>query len=250
MEKLSVVIIAFNEEKNIRAALESAKWADEIIVVDSFSTDGTAAICREYTDKVYQEKWRGFAAQKQFAVGLAGNDWVFVLDSDERFTPGLVTEIRGLLEHVPDMDGYHCARLNHFMGKEIRYGGWYPDYSVRLFDRRKGVFGVREVHESVVMKGPVGHLKNHMLHYTYTGIKDYLERLDRYSGLMAREMKNSGRRASVSDLTVRPVFTFFKMFIFKQGIRDGMYGLVIAMLYAFYTFTKYAKLWELEKNLN
>ncbi|MBI5190016.1 MAG: glycosyltransferase family 2 protein [Nitrospirae bacterium] len=245
MPHVSVVIITYNEEANIRAALESANWAGETVVLDSFSTDKTVEICREYTDKVYQEAWRGFSGQKARAVSLASNDWVFVLDSDERFTPELAAEIKRLTASDPDYDGYRCARRNHFMGREIKYGGWYPDYSVRLFDRRKGRFGDRAVHEAVVVDGAAGTLVNPMLHFTYSGVSDYLVRMDRYSSLAADELKKAGRQASATDMLFRPPLTFIKMFFMKQGFRDGMHGLVIALLYAFYTFSKYAKLWEM-----
>lgn len=249
MPPISVVIITFNEEKNVRAALESAKWADEIVVVDSFSTDSTTAICREYTDRVCQEKWRGFSRQKDFAVRQAKNDWVFVLDADERFTPELAAEVKALMqaEAEPEKAGYYCPRRNHFGGREIRYGGWYPDYSIRFFDRRKGRFGDRAVHEAVELDGEAGRLKNPMLHYTYSGVSDYLSRMDKYSTLAAGELLKKGRKATASDLLFRPPFTFFKMFVMKQGFRDGLHGLMLAALYAFYTFTKYAKLREMRE---
>jgi len=247
MPPVSVVIITFNEENNIRAALESAVWADEIVVVDSFSTDSTADICREFTDRVYQEKWRGFSGQKSYAVGLAKNDWVFVLDSDERFTDELRNEIEGLMLEGPSMAGYYVPRRNHFMGREIRHCGWSPDNSIRLFDRRKGAFKDRSVHEAVELSGEAGYLKAPMLHYTYAGISDYIIRMDRYSALAAEEMRKEGRSAGPSDMLLNPVFTFFKMFLVRQGFRDGIYGLVISMLYSFYTFSKYAKLWEMRE---
>ncbi|HEX9860892.1 MAG TPA: glycosyltransferase family 2 protein, partial [Nitrospirota bacterium] len=244
MPRLSVVIITFNEEANVRDALESAKWADEIVVVDSFSEDRTPEISREYTENFHQEKWRGFSGQKSLAVSLAKNDWVFVLDSDERITDGLRAEISGLMEKGLDKAGYYCARRNHFMGMEIRHGGWYPDYSMRMFDRTKGGFIERKVHEAVEVRGETGYLKNPMLHFTYTGISDYLTRMDRYSALAADELFGRGRHAGLTDLLFRPPFTFFKMYVLKQGFRDGMHGLVLAALYSFYTFSKYAKLWE------
>lgn len=248
MPNVSVVIITFNEEKNIRAALESAKWADEIVVLDSFSTDRTVDICREYTQEVYQESWRGFSGQKQRAVDLAKNDWVFVLDSDERFTEWLRAEIAGLLQNGPGKDGYYCARRNHFMGREILHGGWYPDYSLRLFDRTKGRFVRREVHEAVEVRGATGYLDNPMLHYTYNGISDYLKRMERYAGLAAGELYKNGKKAGVLELMLRPPFTFFKMYLLKQGFRDGVHGLVLAVLYSYYTFSKYAMLWELRQD--
>lgn len=245
MPKLSVVIITHNEKDNIAEALESAAWADEVVVVDSFSTDGTAEICGRYTGSVYQEDWRGFAGQKQRAVELAKNDWVFVLDADERFTEALRAEVRTLMERQPERPGYMVPRRNHFMGRRIRYGGWYPDYSVRLFDRTRGRFGDRPVHEAVLLDGAAGVLKNPMLHYTYNGVSDYLGRMERYSTLAAEEMRASGRKAGALDLTLRPMFTFFRMYVVKQGMRDGFYGLMLAGLYSYYTFAKYAKLWEM-----
>jgi len=247
MPKLTVVVITHNEEKNIADALRSASWADELVVVDSFSTDKTVDTCRRFTERVYQEKWRGFSGQKSYAVGLATNDWVFVLDADERITDGLAAEITGLMRKGPDKDGYRCARRNHFIGREIRFGGWYPDYSVRLFNRKKGAFRDRAVHEAVEVDGEVGYLDNPMLHYTYDSVSDYLKRMDRYSALAAEEMHKAGRKAGLMDLTVRPLLTFLKMFLVKQGIRDGWHGLVLAALYSCYTFSKYAKLWELEE---
>ncbi len=247
MPPVSVVIITFNEEKNIRAALESASWADEIVVVDSYSTDATVEICREFTENVYQEKWRGFSGQKSYAVSLAKNDWVFVLDSDERFTDGLIDEISGMMQEAPAKVGYYVSRRNHFMGREIKHCGWSPDYSIRLFDRRKGAFKDRAVHEAVELSGEAGYLKAPMLHYTYAGISDYIKRMDKYSTLAAQEMKKEGRSAGPLDMSLKPMFTFFKMFIIRQGFRDGIYGLVISILYSFYTFTKYAKLWEMRE---
>jgi len=245
MRKVSIVIITYNEKDNVQGALESAAWADEVVVLDSFSTDGTPEICRRFTDKVYQEDWRGFALQKQRAVELANNDWVFVLDADERFTDPLSAEIKTLMNRGPELAGYRVPGKNHFMGRHIRYGGWYPDYSVRLFDRTRGRFGAREVHESVELDGEAGVLKNPMLHYTYRDVSDYLERMGRYSTLAAIEMHREGRWASAVDLTLRPLFTFFKMYVVKQGMRDGYHGLLLAGLYACYTYAKYAKLWEM-----
>lgn len=245
MAAVSVVVITKDEEKNIRDALVSASFADETIVLDSFSTDGTVDICREFTDKVFQEEWRGFSGQKQRAVELAGNDWVFVLDADERITPALSEEIKKLVEAGPDKPGYYCPRRNHFMGMEIRHGGWYPDYSVRLFDRRHGRFQDRAVHEAVKLDGEPGYLKNTMLHFTYDSVSDYLRRMDKYSTLAAKEMQKGGRRAKISDLLLRPHMTFIKMYLLKGGFRDGIHGLLLAGLYSYYTFSKYAKLMEI-----
>jgi glycosyltransferase involved in cell wall biosynthesis len=246
MTALSVVVITLDEEKNIREALSSASFADEVVVLDSFSTDGTLEVCRGFTDKVFQEEWRGFSGQKQRAVELAENDWVLVLDADERITPGLAREIKGLMDAGPDKPGYYCPRKNHFMGSEIKHGGWYPDYSVRLFDRRRGRFKERAVHEAVMLDGEAGYLKNPMLHFTYDGVSDYLRRMDKYSALAAEELRKSGRKATVADMLFRPHGTFFKMFFLKRGFLDGIYGFLLAGLYSFYVFSKYAKLLEIE----
>jgi glycosyltransferase involved in cell wall biosynthesis len=246
MTSLSVVVITLNEEKNIREALNSASFADEVVVLDSFSTDGTPEICRGFTDKVFQEEWRGFSGQKQRAVDLAENDWVFILDADERITPGLAEEIKRLMEAGPDRPGYFCPRRNHFMGREIRHGGWYPDYSVRLFDRRRGRFKERAVHEAVKLDGEAGYLKNPMLHFTYDSVSDYLRRMDKYSALAAEELRKGGRKAGIADLFLRPHGTFLKMFFLKRGFLDGIYGFLLAGLYSFYVFSKYAKLLEMQ----
>lgn len=246
MTALSVVVITLNEEKNIGEALESASFADEVVVLDSFSTDGTPEICKGFTDKVYQEEWRGFSGQKQRAVDLAGNDWVFVLDADERITPGLAEEIKRLMEAGPDRAGYYCPRRNHFMGREIRHGGWYPDYSVRLFDRRRGRFKERAVHEAVRLDGEAGYLKTPMLHFTYDSVSDYLRRMDKYSTLAAEELRKDGRKATIADLLLRPQGTFLKMFFLKRGFLDGIYWFLLAGLYSFYVFSKYAKLLEMQ----
>ncbi len=245
MAAVSVVVITKNEQKNIRDALSSASFADEIIVLDSFSTDGTVDICREFTDRVFQENWRGFSGQKQRAVELARNDWVFVLDADERITPALAEEIKKLMEAGPETPGYYCPRRNHFMGREIRHGGWYPDYSVRLFDRKRGRFKERAVHEAVKLDGEAGYLKNPMLHFTYDSVSDYILRADKYSTLAAQEMHKEGRRAKTSDLFLRPHMTFIRMYLLKRGFMDGVHGLLLAGLYSYYTFSKYAKLMEM-----
>ena len=245
MTAVSVVVITKDEEKNIRDALAGASFADEIVVLDSFSTDGTVDICRGFTDRVFQEEWRGFSGQKQRAVELAGNDWVFVLDADERITPALAEEIRKLVDAGPDRPGYYCPRRNHFMGREIRHGGWYPDYSIRLFDRRRGRFKDRAVHEAVELDGEAGYIENPMLHFTYDSVSDYIIRADKYSTLAAQEMRKEGRRATISDLLLRPHMTFIKMYLFKGGFRDGIHGLLLAGLYSYYTFSKYAKLMEM-----
>ena len=249
---LSVAMITYNEEDNIRDALESIRWADEIVVVDSQSTDRTQEICREYTDKVYTFEWQGFAHQKSRAVSLTSNPWVLVLDADERVTEGLRDEIISLLggeSQEPLLDGYYIARRNYFSGRWMRHGGWWPDYTLRLFRKDRGRFEPREVHECIRVDGRTGHLRHPMEHYTYRDIGDYLRRMDFYSTLAAREMFKAGRRAGILDITLRPLLTFCRMCFLRLGILDGIYGMILAGLYSAYTFSKYSKLWEMWKGL-
>ncbi len=239
---LSVAIITHNEEENIRAALESVKWAEEIVVVDSFSADRTVEICREYTDKVFSVEWPGFAEQKNKAVSLTTQPWVFVLDADERVTEELKNEILKTVNDPSSKDGYYLARKNHFAGRWIRHGGWWPDYTLRLFKRGKGSFQQREVHESIKVNGVTGRLKNPLEHFTYKDTEDYLKRMEIYSTLAAKELYKEGRRSCLFDIILRPAATFFRMFFFQLGLLDGSYGLKLAYLYSCYTFNKYSKL--------
>lgn len=240
---LSVTIICLNEAGNIRDCLESVRFADEIVVCDSGSTDGTLEICRAYTDRVFTDPWRGFAGHKNLALERATQDWIFSLDADERITPALAQEIRAALAD-PAADGYTVPRRNHFLGQWIRHGGWYPDRTVRLFRRGRGRFLSRAVHEAVQVDGPVRQLTQPFDHFTYRSLSAYLQRMDRYSTLAADELWREGRRVRAGDLTLRPAATFLRMYLLQAGFRDGRAGLVLAGLYAAQTLAKYAKLWE------
>jgi len=248
MPKLSVYVIAFNDEPNMRGCLESVAWADELIVVDSYSTDATAKIAEEFTDKVYQHHFEGFGRLRNEAVAHATHDWVFSLDSDERMTPELREEIRRLLDEGPQAEAYFVPRRNYFLGRWIRHCGWYPDYrQPQLF--RKGRLRYREdlVHEGFDVDGTIGYLKEHVLQYPFRDIDHYLAKQDRYSDLMARRLREQGRRFRAHQLVTHPLFTFFKMYVGHAGILDGMPGLILSGLYAYYTLIKYAKFWELQK---
>jgi glycosyltransferase involved in cell wall biosynthesis len=245
---LSVAIITYNEEENIRDALESVKWADEIIVVDAFSTDRTQEICREYTDKVFSMEWEGFARQKNKAISMTTHQWVFVLDSDERITEELREEILKVINDRNSVDGYYVARKNYFGGRWIRHGGWWPDYTLRLFRRQRGLFETREVHEAIKINGKTGYLRHPIEHYTYKNSSDFLKRMQTYSTLAARELFKKGRKANILDITLRPIATFFKMSFLQLGILDGIYGIILAYLYSLYTYNKYAKLREMQEN--
>ncbi|GAB4535109.1 MAG: glycosyltransferase family 2 protein [Thermodesulfovibrionia bacterium] len=244
---LSVAIITHNEEKNIRDALESVEWANEIVVVDSFSNDRTVEICREYTDRVFSIEWSGFANQKNMAISLTTMPWVLVLDADERVTEGLRDEIVSILKDKPEKDGYYIARKNFFSGRWIRHGGWWPDYTLRLFRRDKGRFEDREVHEAVKVDGEVGYLKNPLEHHTYKDINDFLKRMELYSSLSAKELYKNKRMANILDIIFRPPATFLRMLILQLGFLDGLYGIILAYLYSLYTYKKYSKLRKLWK---
>lgn len=247
---VSAVVIALNEEKNIAACLESLCFADEIIVVDSGSTDATRDIARRYTDKVFNVPWKGFGPQKQAAVELASHDVVLNVDCDERVTPELAGEIDRLLSGEDMAAAYTVPRRTFIGEKEIRHCGWYPDLTTRLFDRTKGRFTADLVHERVVVSGETRPLRNHLLHHSFSGIGDLLAKMNRYSDLSARQMFERGRRAGPLDLTVRPAFAFLKTYLLRLGCLDGVEGLVISVTTALLTFTKYVKLLELGRKRN
>ncbi|BCB97287.1 glycosyl transferase [Dissulfurispira thermophila] len=253
MIPVSVVIVTKNEEKNISDALESVKDFEDIVIVDSFSKDKTLEICKKYTDRVYQHEWQGYAKQKQIATDYAEKSWVLILDADERVTPELKEEI---LMHIKQQDcsGFYIPRKNFFLGKWIKHSGWWPDYTLRLFRKDVSYVEPREVHEKIFVNGVVGYLKNPFEHYTYRTISDYIKKMETYSTLSAKEILSKNPQISSLSLSLKmlsnPFFTFVKMFLIKQGVRDGMYGFILAVLYSFYTFLKYVKIWEMKRAQN
>lgn len=245
--KVSATIITLNEEADIGACLDSVTWADEIVVVDSGSSDRTVEIAKKYTDKVLSHEWPGYAAQKNWAAEQAAHDWIFSLDADERVPPALQAEIKEWMSRQASSPGYYVARKNFFLGRWIRHGGWFPDHTLRLFDRRRGRFAERMVHEAVRIDGLPGYLQNPIEHHTYRSLADYHERAGRYAALAAEEMERNGRSFRLSDLLIRPVWTSCKMYLFQQGFREGVHGFLLSVFYGYYTFLKYATLWERER---
>jgi glycosyltransferase involved in cell wall biosynthesis len=243
MIPVSVVIVTRNEEKNIGDALESVKDFEDIVVVDSFSEDRTVEICKKYTYRVYQHEWQGYAKQKQMAVDYAEKPWVLILDADERVTQRLKSEIMEEIKNA-SFSGFYIPRKNFFLGKWIRHGGWRPDYTLRLFLKDMAFIEDRKVHEKVVVKGKVGYLKNPLEHYTYRTVSDYIKKMDRYSTLSAEELREKGVNPGMITMVVHPLSTFFKMFFLRGGFMDGIHGLILAILYSYYTLLKYLKLWE------
>jgi len=244
MNRLSVTVIAWNEEERLRACLDSAAWADEIIVVDAESTDKTAALAREFTDRVWVRPWPGFAAQKNFALDQASGDWVLSLDADERVTPELADRIRSIVERGGPADGYSVPRRNIFWGAWVRHGGLYPDYQLRLFRRGAGRFAEDAVHESVRVDGRVEVLAEPLLHQSYRDLEDFVRRSNRYSTLAAQDWLRRGRPVSLAALIMKPLGRFLSMYIVRTGFLDGWRGLVLAVLYAEYVFLRTAKAWE------
>ena len=230
---LSVVIIAKNEENFIEDAVKSAQFADEIIVLDSNSVDKTSEIARKLGARVYQQTWLGFGAQKNKAIDIASNEWIFVLDSDERITLDLKVEIIKTLNN-PLFDAYYVARLNNFFGKNIKTCGLYPDYSVRLFKKSKGRFDNVPVHESVRVDGKISKLKNHMIHLAYDNVDEFKAKQKKYAKL-------SLRHKSFIRALIAPCWTFVRLYFLKLGFIDGRHGFLISKIYAMYTFWKYFK---------
>lgn len=247
MPKLSVTIITKDEAANIAGALESVDWADERLVVDSGSTDETTSIARRYTDRVSTRDWEGYGAQKNHAAGLARHDWILSLDADERVSPELAEEIRALLSRGPAAHGYRLPRVTHHLGRWIRSTDWYPDYQLRLYDRRVARWSTQLVHESVAVDGAVGTLRHELQHYAYRNLSHHLATIDRYTTLAAQQMHARGRRAGLLDLTVHPPLAFLRNYALRTGLRDGIPGLIVSLMNAYYVFLKFAKLWELQR---
>lgn len=245
--RISAVVIARDEGRNIAACLESLRWADEIVVVDSGSSDGTREIARRYTDKVFDVPWKGFGPQKQAAVDLASHDVVLNVDCDERVTAELAEEIREVLPGSRMAAAYTVPRRTFLGGKEIRHCGWYPDRTTRLFDRTRARFSADLVHERVEVSGETVPLKGHLLHYSFSGIGEMIPKINRYSDLSARQMYERGRRCGIVDLLLRPPFAFLRTYFLRLGFLDGVEGVVISATTGWLAFAKYAKLRELER---
>lgn len=246
-EKISACITAGNEEKNIRRCLESVTWADEIIVVDSFSTDKTAEICREYTELVYEHRWLGYIGQKNLIKDLASVPWILFVDADEEISVELRDEILNEFETGSSMDfaGYEFPRMVRYLGKWIKHGDWYPDIKLRLFRKDHGKCGGREPHDRTTVDGPVKRLKGHLYHYTYTSISDHLSTLNKFSGITAEGQYEEGEPFRLYNLIFRPFFRFIRGYFLKRGFMDGLQGLIIALTVSYAVFIKCAKLWEL-----
>ncbi len=245
MPPLSVVVITLDEASNIDAALASVAWANEIVVVDCGSTDETVALARRHTDRVSHRDWTGYGDQKNHATGLATHDWVLSLDADERVSPDLATEITTLLEQGPPHRGYRMPRTTRYLGRWIRTTDWYPDRQLRLYDRRVARWSAARVHESVRVAASVGQLQHEIRHHSYRDLSNHLATIDRYTTLAATQLLDDGQRAGLIDLVVHPPIAFLRNYLIRRGCVQGVPGLVVSLMNAYYVFLKYAKLWEL-----
>jgi glycosyltransferase involved in cell wall biosynthesis len=246
--KVSVTIITLNEADHIAAAIDSASWADEIVVVDAGSTDDTVAIARSKGVRVETRPWTGYVDQKNFAHTLASHDWIFSLDADERIPEMLAAEVRTVLSDEPPRRGYRVPRVVYHLGRWVRTTDFYPDYQTRLYDRRAAKWAGLHVHESVIVDGGPGQLVNELQHYSFRDLRDQLDRINHYSSLAARQMYERGQRTGALAIAVHPAAAFLRNYLLRRGVLDGTAGLVISLMNSYSVFLKFAKLWELQQD--
>jgi glycosyltransferase involved in cell wall biosynthesis len=246
--KITATVITLNEEHNIAAALESLRWADEIIVVDSESNDRTVEIALGFTDRVYVRPWPGYSAQKNFAAEEASNDWIFSIDADERVSEELTGDLERLKSGTePAAAGFRMPRVTFYLGRWIKHSGWYPDLKLRLYNRKHARWRGDYVHETLEVDGTVERLSGNLRHYTVRNASEHHLRMDRYTSLAAQQSYSQGKRASVLSLFVLPIIVFLRSYFLKLGILDGVPGLSIARFAAHYEFLRNLKLWEMRR---
>ena len=246
--KLTVTVITRNEAANIEGALESVRWADEIVVVDSHSADETVALAQKYNARIVIHDWAGYSAQRNYAAEIASNDWILALDADERVPTELAVEIQRIMREGSVHGGYRMPRISYYLGRWIRGTDWYPDYQLRLYDRRVGRFNGKRVHESVELNyGRPGQLQHDLQHYPYRDISDHVTSIDHYTTLAAEEWFAEGRRTNAIEFAVHPPVAFLRNYVARRGFRDGAAGFLISILNSYYVFLKVLKLWELQR---
>lgn len=239
--KISAAIITLNEERNIARAIESLRCCDEIVVVDSGSSDRTLEIAANLGARVIEGQWRGYAGQKNYATSRCSHDWILSIDADEALSEALEGEIWQLKKNGPAFDAYTMPRLAQYLGRWILHSGWHPDRKVRLFDRRKAQWVGDYVHESVRVEGTVGHFQSSLLHFTCNSLSEHLRTMDRYTTLAAEQIIAQKRPVRWHHLVLDPLWTFVNTYVLKRGFLDGAEGLAIAYMASFYNFLKYAK---------
>jgi glycosyltransferase involved in cell wall biosynthesis len=246
-QPLSVAIITLNAASQLEACLQSARFAEEIVVVDSGSTDGTQALAERYGARVIAQDWLGFGPQKQFAVDAAQHDWVLCLDADERVTPALQASIELALQN-PSAAAFRFPRCNRFLGRYLRHGEGYPDWSLRLFDRRQARWSNDAVHEKIETKSHVASLPGDLQHDSAESLANYLSKQNRYTTLAAEMALAAGKRASFGRIALSPLIRFVKFYFIRQGFRDGLPGLIHIAIGCFNSFIKYSKMLERQKS--
>ncbi len=249
---LSVALITLNEAANLPRTLASVRWAHEIVVVDSGSTDATRSIAQSFGARLFEEPWKGFAAQKNSSIGHATGEWILSLDADEEVSPELAQEIQALLAGEPAFNSYRVPRLNHFLGRPLRHGGYWPDPKLRLFRRGTARFKHQPVHETMQADGPSGMLKGHLVHHCYPTMDDYNEHMNRYSSIAAQTLADSGRAGRSRtwlfwNARLNPAATFLYNYIFRLGFLDGRAGLLQHLKHSAYIRSKYGKAWSVAR---
>lgn len=246
--KLTVIIPCYNEARHMKALLESVAWADEVFIVDSFSTDETLDIARKYDTRIVQHAYENSARQKNWAIPQATHEWILLVDADERVTPELRAEIEAILnQERPDCAAYWIGRVNHFLGKKVRYSGWQGDAVIRLFKRDNCRYEDKAVHAEVVTNGKVGRLKNKLLHFTYRDIDHFLTKMQRYAAWSAKDYTAKTPKVTYFHLYIKPLARFVKHFFVQKGFRDGKTGFIISVIMAWGVFLRYVKLLERTK---
>jgi glycosyltransferase involved in cell wall biosynthesis len=247
-QRISILLPTFNNAATVRDVLESVKWAEEILVVDSFSTDTTLDICKEYGARIVQHEYINSAKQKNWALSQCTNEWVLQIDTDEVLEPGAREEIEQALSCASrQVEMFRFPRKNHVLGRWIKYGGIYPDYQTRLFRRDAGRWIEREVHAHVKVAGEVRTLQHHILHFGMPNISKQLRNLDRYTRYEADELRKHGVSFDWMRVTIRPCFIFLKRYVWQRGFLAGWRGFILCVYLAIYYFLTQAKLWELEE---
>lgn len=242
---LSVIIITKNEASHINACLASISWANEIIVLDSGSTDNTIELCKAYTDKVYSTDWQGFGIQKQRALNYATNDWVLSIDADETVTEALKNEILNAIQSA-EYNGFEIPRLSNYCGRAMKHGGWFPDYVLRLFKREHGSFTDAVVHERIVVSGNIGRLNHPFLHDAFVNFEEVLHKVNHYSSLGADLLQQKNAKATIPKALFKGFWTFFRTYILKAAFLDGWHGLLLAISNAEGAYYRYVKLWLIQ----
>ena len=247
--KLSIAMITFNEERNLERTLTSIKdIADEIIIVDSGSTDKTREIAEKFGAKFYFEPWAGYGKQRNSVIEKCSSEWILNIDADEEITEELFVKIKNILETPPDCEVYTINFASVCFGKELKYGGWSNSYHIRLFKKTAGKFNFNVVHETFETKSKVGKIKEKICHHSYLTMEDYLSKFNRYTTEGAIDYYNKNKKASVFQIVFNPLYKFIRMYIFRLGFLDGMEGFVIAVMSSLYTMVKYFKLREMYRN--